>query len=179
MTEPATPGKTVHQIEVFADNFQIQIQDQIEECEYPESWNDCLLTQLYVCGDRILGIGTVRDLDCELTLEIFHGAMDEKEQLTDPDLNDYDHAVQCTMDIPSGKLLITGCSSDYDECAKIELPKGTYGVRIFWSGLDTTDELGFEGDDRYTVQLYPDTHFEERILKPWRQLAYQLNPQNN
>lgn len=171
--------KTVHQIELFADNFQIQIQEQVDDCDYPEDWNDSLLTQLYVAGVNILAIGTVRDLDVDLTVEIYQEAMDEKERLTDPDMEEYDHVVQCNINIPSGKLLITGCSTDYEETTKLNLKPGQYGARIFWSGLDSTDDMGFEGDDRYLIKLYPETYFEERILKAWRQLAYQLNPQNN
>lgn len=170
--------KIVHELIVFADNFQVQIQDQKEECDFPESWNDSLLTQLYVAGDRVLGIGTVRDLDVELTIEVNSDRMDDKDIYEDPDCSDYDHVVQCNIDFPSGELLISG-SSEIDEASKIIIPPGTYGLRIFWSNLDSTDELGFEGDDHYKIELWPNTYFEERILKMWRQIAFQINPQNN
>lgn len=172
-------SKTVHQVSVFADNFQFQLQDQVEDCDYPENWNDALLTQLYVCGNRIIGIGTVRDLDVDVTLEVYDEKMDDKELDVDPDVSDFDHVVQCNLEIPSGKLLITGCTSDYEEALKLTLPARQYGVRIFWSNLDSTDELGFEGEDKYLIQFWPDTYFEERIFRVWRNLAYQLNSQNN
>lgn len=171
--------KAVHQLSIFADSFQFQLQDQLEDCDYPEHWNDALLTQLYVIGHRILGIGTVRDLDVDLTLEIFAEKMDDRETSSEPDVGQFDHAVQCTLEIDSGKLLITGCSTDYEETIKLEVKPGQYGVRIFWSNLDSTDELGFEGEDHYLIQLWPDTVLEERIIKSWRNLAFQMNPHNN
>ncbi|MBX9689399.1 MAG: hypothetical protein K2X27_22000 [Candidatus Obscuribacterales bacterium] len=173
------PDKITHSIMVFAENFQFQLQDQIEDCDYPEDWNDSLLSQLYVGGRGIVGIGTVRDLDIELTLEVYAAPMDEKDMNEDPEVGEFDHVVQCNIEVPSGKLLVTGSTTEYDDTYKLEIPAGQYGMRIFWSGLDTLDELGFEGDDKYLIQLYPETPFEERIIKTWRQLALQLNPQNN
>jgi hypothetical protein len=171
--------KTVHELIVFADNFQIQIQDLKEESDFPESWNDALLTQLYVVGDSVLGLGTVRDLDVELTIEVNSDRMDDKEIYTDPDCSDYDHVVQCNIEVPSGELLISGCTESFDEASKITVPPGSYGLRIFWSNLDSTDDLGFEGDDHYKIEMWPNTYFEERIIKVWRQIAFQMNPQNN
>jgi hypothetical protein len=171
--------KTVHELIVFADNFQIHLQNQSPETEYPENWNDSLLTRLFACGPRVVGVGTVRDVDCELTLEIYAAKMDKKLQETDPEMTDYDHAAQCNIEIPSGKLLISGCATAYEDMTIIELPPGQYGVRIFWSNLDKTDDLGFEGDDHYLIQLWTDTQFDELILKFWRQLALQLTSANN
>ena len=172
-------SKSVHHVSVFADNFQFQLQDQVEDCDYPEFWNDALLTQLFVFGQGIIGISTVRDQDVDVTLEIYDKPMDEKDLRTDPDLSEYDHAAQCNLELPSGKLLITGCTSDYEDALKLTLPARNYGVRLFWSNLDAIDELGFEGDDAYLIQLWPDTQFDERILKVWKNLAHQLNPDNN
>lgn len=172
-------SKSVHHVSVFADNFQFQLQDQVEDCEYPEVWNDALLTQLFVFGPSIVGISTVRDQDVSVILEVYDKPMDEKDLRTEPDLSDYDHAAQCNLDLPSGKLLITGCTSDYEDALKLNLPFHHYGVRIFWSNLDSPDELGFEGDDEYLIQLWPNTQFEEQIMKVWKNLAYQLNPDNN
>lgn len=169
------PKKTVHHVNVFADNFQFHLQDKVEECEFPETLNDNLLMRLFACGERVLVVGTVRDLDCEVTLEIYEEPMDEKMQEEEPDLYDFDHAGQGNLDIPSGKLLIHGCTMAHDDATTIEVKPGNYGVRIFWSNLDKTDTLGFEGDDQYLIQMWPDTHFDEVTLKFWRQLALQVH----
>jgi hypothetical protein len=171
--------KIVYNLHVFADNFQFQLQDQIEDCEYPEYWNDALLTQLFVSGNRIVGIGTVRDLDIDLTLEIYADPMDEKQLEEEPDVSHCDHAAQTNLELPSGKLLITGCTTDYEETIKLDLPAQYYGVRIFWQELDSIDELGFEGEDKYLIQLWPNTYFEEGVIKLWRQLALQSQSHNN
>jgi hypothetical protein len=171
--------KTVYQLGVFADNFQFHLQDRGNESEFPEDWNDSLLQRLFACGKAVVGVGTVRDLDCEITLEVYEEGLDEKERDEEPQLAPYDHVAQCNIELPSGQLLIGGCTTPFEETTKIDLPAGHYGVRIFWSNLESTDALGFEGDDHYLLRLYPDTAFDEIILKFWRQLALQLASQNN
>ncbi len=173
-------SKTVHHLTVFADNFQFQIQDQIEdEVEYPEDWNDNLLTQLFVAGERLIGIGTVRDLDVDLTIEIYHDPMSEEEMDKVINLDAYDHVVQCNIELESGKLMVTSSTTAYEDAAKFDLAPGQYGVRIFWSNLDSSDDLGFEGDDEYFIQLFPETELEECVMKKWKQIAFHLNSQLN
>src|SRR5579883_3159818 len=147
------PKKIVYDLHIFADNFQFQLQDQIEDCDYPEYWNDALLTQLFVSGNRIVGVGTARDLDVDLTLEIYSEPMEEQKVDEEIDLSHCDHAAQCNLELPSKKLLITGCTTDYEETIKLDLPAQQYGLRIFWHKLDSIDELGFEGEDHYLIQL--------------------------
>ena len=171
--------KTVHELIVFADNFQFQLQDQSEEPEFPDEWSESLASQLFVSGDRVVGIGTVRDLDVEVTVIIHSDPMDENKIHSMPDCADFDHVVQTNIYLPSGRMVVTGCTESYDEVSKMELPPGAYGMRIFWSNLDSTDELGFEGDDHYKIELWPETFLEEQVIKAWRQLMYQGNPQNN
>lgn len=167
MTEPLTK-----EIIVFADNFQFHLQDKRSECDYPESWNEEIMNGLFVAGSNVIGIGTVRDLDVEVTLQIMPTPMDEKDKDKLPELEDWDHAVQCTLDVPSGELLIAGPTEDIEQAAKLTVEPGRYGVRIFWGNLENVDEIGFEGDDVYKIVMWPDTDLETRILKRWRSLVY-------
>ena len=88
------------------------------------------------------------------------------------DLDGWDQVVQCNISIPSGKILVAGPTEDVQFAKRLEVRPGNYGMRIFWGGLDTVDELGFEGDDRYKIMMWPKTEFEERVIKSWRELAY-------
>lgn len=171
---PETLPTWVHQINVFADTFQFHIQDIADECLYPETWNDDLALQLFVIGDKILGVGTVRDHDVDVTIEIFDTPMDSGDVDKEPDLDDWDQVIQCNINVPTGKILVTGATEDPELAKRLEIRPGHYGVRIFWGGLDTVDELGFEGDDYYKIMMWPNTEFEERVIKPWKELAFRL-----
>lgn len=167
MTEPIK-----HTITVFADNFQFHLQDKKYECEYPESWNEEIMNGLFVAGTGIIGIGTVRDLDVEVAIEVHSAPLEEKQKEQLPDLSEWDHAVQCTLDLPSGQLMISGPTGDSDEAVVLELAPGHYGVRIFWGNLEDVDDVGFEGEDLYKIVMWPATELETRILKRWRSLVY-------
>lgn len=165
MTEASL--KQVHQLNVFADSFQFLVQDRMEDCAYPENWSDELASQLFVIGDKVVGVGTVRDLDVEVVLEIFDAPLDEEEREQDPDVTDWDQVIQCNLNIPSGRLLIAGPTEDFEEVARLDVPPGQYGIRVFWGNLDSIDDMGFEGDDLYKIMMWPNTEFEPRIIKPW------------
>ena len=128
---------------------------------------------LFVAGDNVIGVGTVRDLDVEVSLQIMSTPMDGRDidRLPD-DIDQWDHIAQSTLNLPSGKLLIAGLTEDIERAATVDLEPGRYGVRVFWSNLDVVDEMGFEGDDSYKVILWPGTELETRILKHWRSLVY-------
>lgn len=158
---------------VFADNFQFHLQDKRSDCDYPETWNEEIMNALFVAGSNVIGIGTVRDLDVEVSLDIMSTPMDNNDMDKLPeDIEDWDHAVQCTLDVPSGEMLIGGPTEDPEHAARVELAPGRYGVRIFWGNLENVDEVGFEGDDVYKIVMWPNTELETRILKRWRSLVY-------
>ncbi len=159
-------------VAVFADNFQFLLQDRRTECEYPESWNEEMMNGLFVAGTRIVGIGTVRDMDVYVDIEINQNPLDEKQKEDIPDLTDWDHAAQCTLDLPSGQLMIAGPTAGPHDATVLDVAPGHYGVRIFWANLEDVDDAGFEGSDRYKVELWPNTELEALVLKRWQSLVY-------
>jgi hypothetical protein len=159
-------------ITIFADNFQFHLQDRRSECDYPESWNEEIMNGLFVAGQNVVGIGTVRDLDVEVEIVTHSLPMDDNDKDKLPDLVDWDHAVQCSIEVPSGQLLLAGPTADIDHSPVLQLKPGRWGLRIFWANLEVIDEVGFEGEDKYKVELWPNTDLETLILKRWRSLAY-------
>lgn len=166
-------SEAIHRtVTVFADNFQFHLQDKKAECEYPESWNEEIMNALFVAGRGVVGIGTVRDLDVDVDVQVNDKPLEEREKENIPDLSQWDHAVQCTLELPSGELLITGPTAPPEEAAIFQLKPGNYGVRIFWSNLDEVEAIGFEGEDTYKIEMWPDTELDTRVLKRWRSLVY-------
>ncbi|MBY0357140.1 MAG: hypothetical protein K2W82_03990 [Candidatus Obscuribacterales bacterium] len=160
----------VHQVTVFADNFQFHIQDATAEGEYPETLNDDLITSFLALGDKVVAIGTVRDLDVEVTIEIFDEPLDQEDIEEEPDTDGFDQVAQCNIDLPSGRFFVAGPVEDIEHAKKIEVKPGSYGMRIFWKDLHSVDTVGFEGDDSYRIMMWPDTEFEPRLIKMWKNL---------
>lgn len=165
----------IYTFNVFADNFQFLVLDKRAECHYPETWNDEMLEHLFAMGEQVLGIGTVRDLDVPVEVIIHEQALEELEVISEVEFSRWDHVVQAVIDIPSGVLMLHGPTQDLADAEYIELPAGRYGIRVFWQALDDVDAVGFEGNDSYHLELWPDTEFMPMVLKSWRMLRPQFS----
>lgn len=81
------------------------------------------------------------------------------------DLSEWDHVTECSIDVPSGRLAILGCTDYLPDAARIRLQPGCYRVRVLHAGLGTLSETGLDGDDRYRVVLWPGSPQNVRVLK--------------
>lgn len=80
------------------------------------------------------------------------------------DFDAWDHVLECSIDIPSGRIQLQGLMS-YREPAILDLSPGTYSALVFYGGFDTLDEYELTGDDHYRVTLWPGTYIEPRLIK--------------
>lgn len=157
MTEPFTDREFI----ILAEDYQFYLQDQLSETEFREDMHDELIQDLFTVGDRIVAVGTVRPTDVQVILETC-----EKEP-EDEDLDEWDQVVECSIDLPSGTLVITNNSESFENAARVAVVPGTYRMRIYYGMLDEVDNDGFEGDDFYRVVMWPDAMKEPDILKKW------------
>jgi hypothetical protein len=148
---------------MFAEHYQFYVYDgSADPGELSIYWDEDSRDAMVLLSDNILGIGTVRHLDVPVTLEVY-----EKEPETE-DLEEYDHVLQCTLNVPSGKLVVSAVTEDMYEAQRFDVAPGVYGVRIYYGALEDIDEQGFEGEDFYKVAVWPtDSPPEYRVLKQW------------
>ena len=140
---------TRHQFELFADYFQFYIQDDDQELgSLADAWTTDAVDRLLAVAAGTVGIGTVRNMDVPVTIEVHD---------TEPDLalEAWDHMVECDLEVKSGRVVVAGCTDYFPEAARIPLTPGLYRVRASYGGLDTLSEDGLDGSDSYRVQLWP------------------------
>ena len=77
----------------------------------------------------------------------------------------WDHVVEASIAVASGRLVVAGCTDYLPDAKRIAVAPASYRVRISYGGLDTVSEDGLEGEDRYRLQLWPAPESELRILK--------------
>lgn len=87
------------------------------------------------------------------------------EAVPDSDLDSWDHVPECSIEVPSGRIVIAGCTDYFPEAARNDVKPGTYHARISYGSLNTLSEDGLDGDDRYRVQLWRSTAIEPGVLK--------------
>jgi hypothetical protein len=82
------------------------------------------------------------------------------------DLSAWDHVAECSLSVPTGRIVIAGCTDFFPDAARIEIDAGDYRARVSCAGLESVSDDGLDGKDHYRVQLWKDSTIEPRVLKP-------------
>lgn len=77
----------------------------------------------------------------------------------------WDHVAEASLDLPSGRLEIHECTGGSIDI--LPVAPGTYRMRAYYGGLDTLSEDGLDGDDRYSLFLWPAPFAPVEILKQY------------
>jgi hypothetical protein len=144
-------------LSLLADH-QFYIQDEAADGDLSDSWDDAATARLLAIAPGTIGIGTVRNTEVPVTIEIH-------EQEPAADFAASDQIVEATLMVASGPLVVAGCPDYLPDAKRIALAPGVYRVRVSYGGLDTVSEDGLDGNDRYRVQVWPGSASDVRIAK--------------
>ena len=132
---------------IFADYYQFYLQDEGVAGDLSDAWTNDAVTNLLAVAPGTIGVGTVRNMDVPVVVEIL-----ESERMETFD--DWDQVNECDIEIPSGTIVIAGCTDYFPEAARIQVEPGSYRARIFYGQLNSLSEDGLNGDDHYRVVLW-------------------------
>ncbi len=152
------------EVTVFAEDYHFCLHDEKAEIEWSETWEQDNFDNMLSVGHLVVGVGTARDKDVPVSVEVV-----EKEP-DDDDLSDWDHVTECNLELPSGKMLISGPTESLDLAARITVEPGMYRMRIYYGALEEVDDDGFEGDDFYRVVLWRGKIAQNKVIKRWSKL---------
>lgn len=145
--------------ELFADYFQFYLQDEQAEGDLSNSWSSEAVERMLALAPGTIGVGTARNMTVPVTVETREFAP-QKE-----DFNIWDQINECSIAVPSGSLVIAGCTDDFPDAARIPLLPGRYRARIYYGQLYDLSDDGLEGNDLYKIVLWPSENSELKILK--------------
>lgn len=147
------------QLELFADYFQFYLQDEQSEGDLSNSWTEKAVSDMLAIAPSVIGVGTVRNMDVPVEVEVLDSQPNDN-------FDDWDHVTEASLDVPSGHIIIAGCTDYLPDAARIIVNPGTYKVRIYYGALDSVDELQLDGNDHYRVVLWLDTNkIDPKVLK--------------
>jgi hypothetical protein len=149
-----------HYFNVFADYFMIDLLDDGIHSTFTTVDEEDLSDRVIV-SDGAVTIMTARNMSVPLLLEI--GASPPGEAVYS-EIETWDHVVDCSIQINSGRLVIFG-NQYYPDCPRVSVEPGTYEVRIFHGGLTTLSEDELDGNDVYRVVLTPGQPIEKKVIK--------------
>ena len=133
---------------LFADYFQFYLQDESVPGDLSRAWTPETVDRLLALAPGTIGVGTVRNMDVPVEVELVDGAPSN-------DLVAWDRVNECSISLMSGRAIIAGCTDYRPDAARLEIPPNVYRVRIYYGGLATVSDDGFDGSDHYRIVLWP------------------------
>jgi hypothetical protein len=145
-------------LSLFADYSQFYIQDEAATGDLSESWGEEATARLLAEAPGAIGIGTARNMDVPVAVEIH-----DKEP--DDDSSAWDHVIEAQLDVASGRIVVAGRTDYFPDAKCVNIPPGTYRARVSYGALGSVSEDGLTGDDHYRVQLWLGPPTPVRVLK--------------
>jgi len=143
---------------IFADYFQFYVQDEPANGDLSDAWSDEAVTRLLAVRPGVVGVGTVRNVDVPVSIELLSA-----EPMAF--FAQWDHVVECSLLVQSGRIVVAGCTDYLPDAARIEAMPGTYRVRVCYAGLDSLSPDGLDGNDHYRLELWQAPAIEPTVLK--------------
>ena len=148
-----------HRLTLFADYSQFYLQDEGADGDLSDSWTEQAVADLLALAPGTIGVGTARNIDVPVVVAV-HPSRPAFE-----DAAYWDQICEADIDIPSGRIVVAGCTDYFPDAARIVVAPGTYRARIQYGGLDTLSEDGLDGNDHYRVDLWPGAPEGRHVIK--------------
>jgi hypothetical protein len=150
---------TKYNFEIFADYFQFYLQDETLNRDISDSWTEEALANLLVATPQVVAVGTARNTTVPVEIDVLSAPPVE-------DFSAYDKVNECSLELPSGRLVVMGTTDYFPDAPRITVLPGTYRMRIYYKNLENLSEDGLDGEDSYTIMLWPQSTYEPmKILR--------------
>ncbi len=137
------------ELKLFADYFQFYIQDDDESVgDLSDAWTKEATDRLLAVSDRVIGIGTVRNMDVPVRIQIAAKLPELRE-------DEWDRITRTSIECRTGRFVIAGCTDYLPDAKRLIAEPGMYDVLVGYKGLDTLSEDGLDGGDSYHLFLAP------------------------
>lgn len=147
------PKDRIYRFELSAEFYQFYLQDELVEIEV--EWTEQEIRDNLALSSGTIAVGTICERNVPVEVQIL---------ASEPTLNMevWDHVVDCSIDVPSGRLVISGWCEDF--AARINLEAGRYRVRVCYAN-QYSDEDHIGCADYYVVMLWRSNDKLFEVLK--------------
>lgn len=132
--------------EIFADYHQFYLWDHGAMPDAALDYSEDDLQLRVKTAPFLVVIQPERNMSVPVELDILDGPPDEALDL-------WDHVVEASLDLPSGRLEIHECTGGSIDI--LSVAPGTYRVRACFGGLTTLTDDRLDGEDHYRLVLWP------------------------
>jgi hypothetical protein len=154
-------------LRLFADYHQIHLFDEGSEADVADAWTDEAVADNVAVAADAIAVGTVVNVFVAVTVEVLDRAPAD-------DSGDFDHVVEGSLEVRSGRLVVMGCTEYEPDAARFAVPVGWLRMRASRSNLDVAARLDLDSDEdpatteRVRVQVWPAAPQPPVVVKRWR-----------
>lgn len=158
------------ELELFADYYQIHLFDDGSVSDLGDAWTDEAVRDGLAVATDTMAVGTTVNVNVAVTLEVLEVAPE------DDDSAEFDHVVEGSLQVPSGQLIVMGCTDYEPEAARFGMAAGPVRVRVARSNLAEAERLDMDSDDdpatmeRLRLQVWPAPLDDLVVIKRWKPL---------
>jgi hypothetical protein len=137
---------------VFADHGQFFLLDSQVLPEYPEFVDEQHIEDRLQVIPNLIAVYTTESHEVEVVIHV----LDSEPRL---DEAIWQHITRCTIDVPSGSLVLAGCADFLPECPRVQVSNGLCGVIIVGNHLDQSP------GESYHFYIWPTDEPKIQIIK--------------
>jgi len=147
--------------EMFADYFQFLLLDESSEDDFSLLWTEKALDIGAAVGALAVSFGTLRNVTVPVEIRL----CPQDPRISESDV---DHLISGYFEVPTGRLVVMGCTDYFPDAPRIDLPKGGYRFSYCMRGIDSITYESDPADDTYTVYLWPGSRIDPVLQKHWK-----------
>ncbi|MGW1588292.1 hypothetical protein [Streptomyces sp. NPDC002386] len=157
---------TTTELTLFADYFQIHVSDADSDGDLSDAWTGQAVADHLAVAQDALGIGTVVNVNVSVTVVVL-------PQEPSDDSAEFDHVVEASLDVPSGRLMVLGCTDYAPDAATFEVAPGWNRVRVSRSNLARAAQADVDSDEspetteKIRIQVWAASESPATITKRW------------
>ncbi|WP_206343998.1 hypothetical protein [Streptomyces mesophilus] len=153
-------------LRLFADYHQLVLTDEASESSLESAWTEQTLADRIAVAGSTCGIRT--EVNVDVDVEVYFAA--EPPEL---DVSSFDHVVEAGLDIPSGRLVVMGCTDYGPDAARLDVPAGPLRIRVQKYNLARAVEADIDSDEsedtmeRIRIDVWPAAYVPPQVFKRW------------
>ncbi|MBT2407494.1 hypothetical protein J7I97_12690 [Streptomyces sp. ISL-87] len=152
-------------LELFADYSQIHVLDEESEADFSDVWTGQSVLDGLGVTDDALAIRTAVNYTVAVAVHVLADRPDD-------DSAGFDHVVEASLRVASGRLVVLGCTDYFPDAARFELPAGWTRLRASRRNLAAAvSTLDFEGEpetlEEVRLQVWPAPPSAADVIKRW------------
>ncbi|MFB6958425.1 hypothetical protein ACFCYB_15670 [Streptomyces sp. NPDC056309] len=153
-------------LELFADYFQIHVQDDESEGDLSDVWTEQAVLDALGVTEDALAIGTAVNVTVAVSVHVL-------AERPGDDSGEFDHVVEAGLNLASGRLVVLGCTDYLPDAARFDMPAGWTRIRASRRNLAAAVHADIDSDEapetteQLRLQAWPAPYSEPHIIKRW------------